>query len=61
VAKKSMIAKQQRTPKFRVRVYSRCRVCGRSRAFLRKFAMCRQCFRKYSLEGKIPGVTKSSW
>lgn len=61
MARKAMIAKQKRKPKFKVRAYSRCRVCGRSRAFLRKFAMCRQCLRKYALEGLIPGVTKSSW
>lgn len=61
MAKTSMIAKQQRKPKFKVRGYNRCRCCGRARAYLRKFAVCRLCFRKLSLEGKIPGVTKSSW
>ncbi|MBI4665569.1 MAG: type Z 30S ribosomal protein S14 [Nitrospinae bacterium] len=61
MAKKSMIAKQSRTPKFAVRAYTRCKCCGRPRAYLRKFALCRLCFRKLSLEGKIPGVTKSSW
>jgi len=61
MARKAMIAKQKRKPKFKVRAYSRCRTCGRPRAFLRKFEMCRQCFRKFALEGKIPGVTKSSW
>jgi small subunit ribosomal protein S14 len=61
VAKKSMIAKQKRTPKFKVQAYNRCRVCGRPRGFLRRFQLCRICFRTLALEGKIPGVTKSSW
>jgi small subunit ribosomal protein S14 len=51
----------QRKLKFQVRHRNRCKVCGRSRAYLRKFAMCRICFRKYSLEGQVPGVIKSSW
>ncbi|MDH5510112.1 MAG: type Z 30S ribosomal protein S14 [Nitrospinota bacterium] len=59
--KKSMIAKQKRKPKFASRAYNRCRRCGRPRGYLRKFAMCRVCFRKLSLEGQVPGVTKSSW
>ena len=61
VAKKSMIAKNKRTPKFKVRAYNRCRCCGRPKAFIRKFQMCRICFRTLALEGKLPGVTKSSW
>ena len=61
MAKKSMIAKQQRTPKFKVQAYNRCKVCGRPHGFLRKFQLCRICFRTLALEGKIPGVTKSSW
>ena len=61
MAKKSSIAKAQRTPKFAVRRHSRCHICGRARAYLRKFAMCRLCFRKLALEGQIPGVIKSSW
>jgi len=48
-------------PKFGVRAYNRCRRCGRARAFLRKFGLCRICFRELALEGKIPGVTKASW
>ncbi|MEE8370394.1 MAG: type Z 30S ribosomal protein S14 [Dehalococcoidia bacterium] len=48
-------------PKFAVRQNSRCRLCGRSRAYLRKFALCRICFRKLALEGHLPGVKKSSW
>lgn len=61
LARKSLIAKTNRKPKFRVRAYNRCRICGRSRAYLRKFGMCRICFRNLALEGKIPGVIKSSW
>lgn len=61
MAKKSMIAKSKRKQKFKVREYSRCQLCGRPRAYLRDFGMCRICFRKLALEGQIPGVTKSSW
>jgi len=61
MAKKSKIAQAQRTPKFAVRAYHRCGICGRPRAFLRKFGMCRICFRARALRGEIPGVTKSSW
>jgi small subunit ribosomal protein S14 len=61
MAKKSLINKANRTPKFAVRQYNRCRVCGRSRGYLRKFAMCRICFRGLALRGEIPGVVKSSW
>lgn len=61
MAKKSMIAKQKRKPKFEVRAYTRCKLCGRSRAYIRRFEMCRLCFRKNALEGKIPGVVKASW
>lgn len=46
---------------FTSRVHNRCRRCGRGRAYLRKFALCRICFRDLALEGHIPGVTKSSW
>jgi small subunit ribosomal protein S14 len=61
VAKLALIAKAQRTPKFAVRKYTRCRQCGRPRAYLRKFEMCRICFRKLALAGDIPGVIKASW
>ncbi|MFQ5691802.1 MAG: type Z 30S ribosomal protein S14 [Nitrospinota bacterium] len=61
MAKKSLIAKAQRKPKFKVRAYNRCRLCGRPRGYLRKFAMCRICFRNLALRGEIPGVVKSSW
>ena len=61
MAKKSLIAKAIRKPKFEVRAYNRCRSCGRPRGFLRKFGMCRICFRDRALLGQLPGVTKSSW
>jgi small subunit ribosomal protein S14 len=61
MAKKSMIAKAKRKAKFKVRAYNRCPICGRPRAYLRKFAMCRLCFRKMALQGDLPGVTKASW
>ncbi len=61
MAKKSKIARAARPPKFPVQGRSRCRVCGRPRSFMRKFQMCRICFRNLALEGKIPGVVKSSW
>ncbi|KPK01092.1 MAG: hypothetical protein AMK71_06855 [Nitrospira bacterium SG8_35_4] len=61
MAKKSLIAKQKREPKFKVRAYNRCSLCGRPRGYLRKFGTCRICFRTLALKGQIPGVTKSSW
>ncbi|MBU4485208.1 type Z 30S ribosomal protein S14 [bacterium] len=61
MAKKSMIAKAKRKPKYDVRRYNRCPICGRPRAYLRKFAMCRICFRNMSLRGDLPGVVKASW
>ncbi|MDH5680606.1 MAG: type Z 30S ribosomal protein S14 [Spirochaetota bacterium] len=61
MAKKSLIAKQKKKQKFKVREYNRCLICGRPRAYMRKFKMCRICFRKLANEGLIPGVTKSSW
>jgi small subunit ribosomal protein S14 len=61
MAKKSMIAKAKRKPRFSARQHNRCAVCGRPRAFMRRFGMCRICFRERALEGQLPGVTKSSW
>jgi len=61
MAKKSLIAKANRTPKFSSRAYTRCKRCGRPRGFLRKFQLCRICFRELALQGQIPGVVKSSW
>ncbi|MBN2412599.1 type Z 30S ribosomal protein S14 [candidate division KSB1 bacterium] len=61
MAKRALIVKAKRDPKFRVRKYNRCSRCGRPRAYYRKFGVCRLCFRELALEGKIPGVVKSSW
>ena len=61
MAKKSLIAKAKLKNKFSVRDYNRCPLCGRPRAYYRKFDMCRICLRKHSLNGEIPGVIKSSW
>ncbi len=60
MAKKSIIIRETRR-KYAVQVRNRCRVCGRPRGFIRRFALCRICFRELSLQGKIPGVVKSSW
>jgi len=61
VARKSLMVKARRKPKFSTRAYNRCPICGRSRAYLRKFGVCRICFRNMSLTGEMPGVRKSSW
>jgi small subunit ribosomal protein S14 len=61
MARKALIKKQQADPKFQVRAYNRCRKCGRPRAYLRKFGLCRICFREMALAGEIPGVVKASW
>lgn len=61
MAKKSLVVKAVRKQKFKVRQYTRCAFCGRPRAYLRKFGMCRICFRKNAAYGLLPGVTKSSW
>ena len=61
MAKKSMIVKQQRTPKFSSRSYTRCERCGRPHGVLRKYKLCRICFRELANKGQIPGVKKSSW
>jgi small subunit ribosomal protein S14 len=61
MAKKSLVNKQQRTPRYKVRQYSRCRRCGRPRAVYRKFGLCRICLRELAHDGHIPGMTKSSW
>jgi len=61
VAKKSLIAKNKRKPKFKVRHRNRCALCGRPRGYEGRFDMCRICFRELASNGEIPGVTKSSW
>ena len=60
MAKKCMEYREQRR-KFAIQVRNRCRRCGRTRGFIRRFGLCRICFRELALEGEIPGVTKSSW
>ncbi len=61
MAKKSMIAKAKREPKFSTRRVNRCKLCGRPRAYIRKFDMCRICFRVLAHRGELPGVKKASW
>jgi small subunit ribosomal protein S14 len=61
MAKKALIIKANAEPKFSSRKVSRCQRCGRPRAFLRKFGLCRICFREQALRGEIPGVRKASW
>lgn len=60
MAKKSMIARE-RDRKYKVMETNRCKKCGRPRGYMRRFGLCRICFRELALEGKIPGVAKSSW
>jgi small subunit ribosomal protein S14 len=61
MAKKCLMEKVKKPPRFKVRAYNRCPLCGRPRGYLRKFGMCRICFRELALKGQIPGVIKSSW
>lgn len=61
MAKKCLVEKCKKTPKFGVRKYHRCQRCGRRRGYLRKFQLCRICFRELALQGNIPGVQKASW
>lgn len=60
MAKKSMIAREKRR-KYKTQERNRCKLCGRPRGYIRRFGLCRICFRELALQGKIPGVTKSSW
>ncbi len=61
MAKKCLIIKAKRPPKFQSRIVRRCSLCGRSRAVYRKFGICRICLRKKALLGEIPGMRKASW
>ena len=61
MAKTCLMEKAKRTPKFGVRRYTRCSRCGRARAYIRKFQLCRICFRELAVSGQVPGVTKASW
>lgn len=61
MAKTSVIARSQKKPKYSTREVRRCWKCGKARSFLRKFGICRICFRELASKGEIPGVRKSSW
>ena len=61
MATTAKIAKEQKPPEYKIRLRNRCKLCGRPRAYIRKFNMCRLCFRKLALEGDVTGVIKSSW
>ncbi len=61
MARKAIVVKQQRKQKFKVREYTRCERCGRPHSVIRKFRLCRVCFRELAYKGEIPGVTKASW
>ena len=61
MAKKSLVEKQKKKQKYKVRNYNRCSRCGRPRGYLRKYGLCRICFRELALQGLIPGVKKASW
>lgn len=61
MARVALVVKATRKPKFSTRIVRRCQVCGRPRGYIRKFALCRVCFREFASKGQIPGVTKASW
>jgi small subunit ribosomal protein S14 len=61
MAKKSKIVKDQKKPKYPSRKHNRCILCGRPRAYMRLFGLCRLCFRELAQKGELPGVTKASW
>ena len=61
MARKSMVMKQQKDPKFSTRSSPRCKICGRPHAYLRNYGICRICFRELAYKGQIPGVKKASW
>jgi small subunit ribosomal protein S14 len=61
MARKALIVKSNKAPKYKTRRYNRCQLCGRPRAYYRKFQICRICFRSLALKGEIPGIKKASW
>jgi small subunit ribosomal protein S14 len=61
MARKAQLEKAKRQPKYKVRIRNRCRLCGRPRAYMRRFDLCRFCFRRLAHQGEIPGVRKASW
>ncbi|MDP6432713.1 MAG: type Z 30S ribosomal protein S14 [Candidatus Scalindua sp.] len=61
MARKALIVKSKKEPKYKTRRYNRCQLCGRPRAYYRKFQICRICFRSLASKGEIPGIKKASW
>lgn len=61
MARTALIVKANKKPKFSTRQKNRCKLCGRSHAYMRKFGLCRICFREHASRGQVPGVTKASW
>ena len=61
MARKALIEKAKKKPKFKVRTHNRCQICGRPRGYIRKFGLCRICFRRLAHSGVLPGVKKASW
>nr|AKQ03498.1 30S ribosomal protein S14, small subunit ribosomal protein S14 [uncultured Microgenomates bacterium Rifle_16ft_4_minimus_38077] len=61
MAKESKIARESKKLKYKIRYRNRCRLCGRPRGYMRKFGLCRLCFRELALKGELPGVRKASW
>jgi small subunit ribosomal protein S14 len=61
MARAALVAKANKKPKFSTRKVNRCQLCGRPRGYIRKFHMCRICFREHASRGQVPGVTKASW
>ncbi|MDD4816031.1 MAG: type Z 30S ribosomal protein S14 [Clostridia bacterium] len=61
MARKALVQKQEKKQKFSTREYTRCKICGRPHAVLKKYGICRICFRELVAKGEIPGVKKSSW
>lgn len=61
MARKALVEKSRKKPKYPTRGYNRCQICGRPRAYYRKFGICRICFRSMASQGLIPGVRKASW
>jgi small subunit ribosomal protein S14 len=61
MARKCLVEKSKKEPKYKTRRYNRCKLCARRRAYYRKFQICRLCFRKLASKGEIPGVKKASW
>lgn len=61
MAKKSNVVKMQKKPKYPTRLVNRCGICGRDKAYMRRFGLCRICFRERAMKGELPGVIKASW